>query len=324
MKRWCQNTLIGSGLAASALMVAGPAYSCSNVSDDGCPAVEEVDNHAASFTGTWVNSTNRLLYYGDDYRFAAGSGGPAPTATATFDSTVDTEVDGDYSVYARWAVDPNRCDTARFRIYDGPATLLATVTKDQRVGGGAWQRLGTYRFTPNNVPRVVLDNAGCAVNKYVIADGIRWVQEDVDHNAIVDEPGVEWAESGSVTNTGIGECGNPDWQVLRTITLTVPRSGYVLVQASGIVKQTLASGQYIRVAIDDASTGKAFEGLAPIMENESDETGVYENEDRFAISNVYSVSAGTRSFYLKGCRTEFADGAILWNDFTGIYFPTRY
>lgn len=322
MTTWREKTLIGMGLAAFALMAAGPAYSCSDPSVDGCPAVEEVDNNAASFTGTWYTSTQRLLYYGDNYRFAQGSGGAAVTASATFTSTVDTEVDGEYSVYARWAVDPNRCTTARYRIYDG-ATLRGTVTRDLTANGGAWRRLGTYRFTPNSTPSVIVDNAGCPVSKFIIADGIRWVQEDVDRNAIVDEPGIEWAESGSVTNAGVGECGNPSWQVLRTITLSIPRSGFVLVQASGIVVNTL-SGQYFRVGIDNSSTGKLIDSLAPYMENESDETGVWENEDRYAISNVYTVSAGTYSYYLKGCRSEFAAGNIQWGDFTAIYFPTRY
>jgi hypothetical protein len=313
-------------LAAGVTFIAGsPAYGCDDVSIDGCPAIAEVDNNVATFTGgPWFNSTARLLYYGDNYRPARGSGSSAITATATFrPGSLDTEVDCTYSVYARWAVDPNRCTAARYEIYDG-SNLIATRTANQRVNGGAWQRLGTFRFTPGNIPSVRLTNAGCPSNNFVIADAVRWVQEDQDRNSIVDEPGLDWAGRGSRSLSTVATCDSVNWTNLATVTITAPRNGWVLVEASGIALNTVASGQYSRVGIDDLSTGKAIDSLAPFFENSAGVTGSFENERRFAVRKVYSVAQGSRSFYLKGCKSEFAGGNLQWDDFTAIYFPTRY
>ena len=214
-------------LLAAPLVGIDAAYACSDVSVDGCPAVVEVDDNAATFTGTWKTSTAKLLYYGDDYEVGAGSGNATDTRTATFTTgVVDTEVDGDYSVYARWTTDSNRCTAVYYDIYDG-AALIATVTQNQQVNGGAWIRLGTFPFTANQLPKVVVSNRNCPTNRYVVADGIRIVQEDQNKNSIIDEGGAESAggdQNLALTTTDA---------VARAISVTAPTAGYVIVNASG-------------------------------------------------------------------------------------------
>jgi hypothetical protein len=287
----------------------------------------EMDNAdtVASVSGDWIISTKNLLYYGDNYFAAQGVGG-AQTRTVTYRSPTGYENDGTHCFYASWSDGPGRPTNTRYRIdFDGNGTFDTSVTVDQTENGGEWRRLTcSSAGSPGDRPIVEVSNFGVATNKFVVADGVRITREDVDRNGVIDEPGLDWAGKGEVNLSSVGQCNNPSWTNLTSVTITAPTSGYVLVEAAGIASNTFASGQYSRVGIDDSSTGKSVESLAPIFENISAETANYENERRYAIRNVYSVSAGSHSYYLKGCKSEFAGGRILWDDFTAIFFPTRY
>jgi hypothetical protein len=303
------RSVIYTALLATPLVGIDGAYACSNVSVDGCPAVEEVDDNAAVLTGVWKSSTAKLLWYGDDYEVGAGSGGPVATRTATFTSTVDTEVNGDYSVYARWTTDSNRCTTAVHQIYDG-ATLIATVPVNQQINGGAWRRLGTYTFTANQYPRVVVTNANCATNRYVVADGIRWVQEDQNKDSIIDEAGVEEAsgnQSFTLTTTDA---------VVRTISVTAPTAGYVLVNASGYWDASSA-GFVPRCSI---TTGAAVD-FSYLMIGSLDSSTT--NYMPFAGTRGFTVTAGTTTFNLV-CNTFAGTGTVGDSSLNGIFTPTRY
>jgi len=283
------------------------------------------DTAVASVSGSWITSTKNLLYYGDNYFAAQGAGG-SQTGTVVYTSPREYANDGTYCFYASWSDGPGRPTNARYRIdYQGDGTFDKSVTVNQTKNGGEWRLLAcSSAGSAGDRPKVEVSNYGVASNKFVVADGIRITRQDVDRNEVIDEPGLDWAEKGEVNLSSVGECGNPNWTNLRSVTITAPASGYVLVEAAGIVSNTVASGQYSRVGIDDSSTGKSVESLAPIMEKVADETTSYENEGRYAIRNVYTVSAGSHTYYLKGCRSEFAGGRILWDDFTAIFFSTRY
>jgi hypothetical protein len=283
------------------------------------------DTAVANVSGDWIISTKNLLYYGDNYFAAQGVGG-AQTRTVTYQSPSEYENDGTYCFYASWSDGPGRPTNARYRIdFDGNGTFDTSVTVNQTKNGGEWRRLTcSSAGSPGDRPKVEVSNYGVATDKFVVADGIRITREDVDRNGLIDEPGLDWAEKGEVNLSSVGQCDNPSWTNLTSVTITAPASGYVLVEAAGIASNTVASGQYSRVGIDDSSTGKSVESLAPIFEKISAETASYENEGRYAIRNVYTASAGSHTYYLKGCKSEFAGGRILWDDFTAIFFPTRY
>jgi hypothetical protein len=287
----------------------------------------EMDNAdtVATVTGGWVTSTKNLLYYGDNYFAAQGVGG-AQTRTVTYRSPNGYENDGTHCFYASWSDGPGRPTNARYRIdYEGDGTFDASVTVDQTKNGGEWRRLTcSSAGSPGQRPRVEVSNFGVAADKWVVADGIRITREDVDRTGVIDEPGIDWANRGEVNLSSVGQCDNPSWTNLASVTITAPTNGYVLVEAAGIATNTFASGQYSRVGIDDSSTGKNVDSFAPVFEKTAAETASYVNEGRYAIRNVYTASAGSHTYYLKGCRSEFAGGRILWDDFTAIFFPTRY
>ena len=333
---------IGLCLALTGVMAWAPVYADSD-------AIMDVDDNAANFTGTWGTSTNKLLYYGDDYQYAWGAGGSNPTATAyaQWIAPFPAEITGSYEVYVRWSVAPNREESAVYFVFERLGATLpdCTCSKNQTVDGGAWNYCCTATVPAGQYPWVRLGNENTNTNEVVVADGVRFVRTTKDGGDILngsltgsdvsngslydadigDEPGLDWAGKGEINLTSVGDCGNPSWTNLTSVTITAPTSGYILVEAAGIASNTVASGQYSRVAIDDSSTGKAVESYAPIFEKVSDETTNYVNEGRYAIRNVYyESSAGTHTYYLKGCKSEFAGGRILWDDFTAIFFPTKY
>ena len=291
--------------------------------------IMETDNHDATFGGTWGTSTARILYYGDDYRYVACSGSTGTvTGTAQFLARTTVDQSGYYTVFARWVVDPNRTTAAPYDIYadDGDTVPIGAVTRNQEVNGGEWRVLGTYLFTAGNRPKVILKN-NCAAEgdgAYVIADAIRWVKENIGSGDTVNEPGIEFSGSSSraVNTVSTNSAALTD---LASITLTAPSNGYVHVQASGIVRMDTAY-RWVRVAIGRTSGGSSFDSMAPLIEVATDDqAGIYSQERRFSMSKVYSVSAGTNSYYLKALREDTTtNGNIIWDNLTATFFPTRY
>lgn len=306
-------------------------------------AVMDTDDNAAAFTGTWTTSTATILFYGDNYQVAQGGG---MSDTATFRAPTMIDVTGQWCIYARWTAFPNRFSNVRFEVYDGiigamGTTLGGTFFVNQQQNGGAWRRLGCVPLTSGRFSEVQLSDFGAVAGQFVIADGVRWVREQVGAANIVDEPGQDFADQSSREIGGatpIDACnpstfpGLPIFTTLTTVTLTVPANGRVVVRASGQVALTVAS-KYVRLGIDDVSGGfmldtNTWTAAVPVGSTDSPE-----NRRSFAVQQVYVVTPGTRTFFLKACRevgTLFppdlpsADGTIFWDDFIAEYVPTMY
>lgn len=81
---------------------------------------------------------------------------------------------GSYEIYATWSPLDGLANDAPYFVFDGP-TMIATVKKDQKVApqtmqkdGVAWESIGTYAITQNNVS-IILSNSA---SSYVAADSI--------------------------------------------------------------------------------------------------------------------------------------------------------
>ncbi|MDQ6670548.1 MAG: hypothetical protein M3069_07295 [Chloroflexota bacterium] len=126
-----------------------------------------VDDDAAGvqLKGVWATSTNGTGFVGNGYRYrAAGDGSnsvrwPFPGASG-----------GSFEVFARWTSGPNRASNATYLVTH--ADGVKSVSVDQRSNGGAWQSLGTFRFTPGPDNGVALTDKADGV---VVADAVRFV-----------------------------------------------------------------------------------------------------------------------------------------------------
>jgi len=87
--------------------------SCNSIFADD-DAMMDVDDNAASFSGPWPTSTNRILYYGDDYQFANGTNSSAITAETVYTTAATLDVTGRYQVFVRWTTHPNRASNAQY------------------------------------------------------------------------------------------------------------------------------------------------------------------------------------------------------------------
>ena len=101
----------------------------------------DVDNHSAAFVGDWGYSTNKILYYGDDYRYAYGGGG-TKTATWTTNEYTDGYPYGYWKVFARWTTASNRYTAAVYNVYEVTSTgqtYRGSCTVNQQTNGGEWR-----------------------------------------------------------------------------------------------------------------------------------------------------------------------------------------
>ena len=254
-------------------------------------AIMDVDDNAASFVGSWGTSSVRILYYGDDYAFAAGSGGGATTASATFTTAQTADITGQYHVYVRWTAGNMRATSAVYRIRDNLGNSLGSCTKDQRFNGGAWQFCDNVTLTAGRRGVVVLGNENEPTNRFVCADAVRFVRQAWDNNDIVDEPGYELAQRGSTTSLALCSLPSANWTTLGTITLTTPRNyGIVWVHADGISLHT--NDEWARVCI---AANSGCTSLAPVLDQSSREVaeGAWDNETRWTF--FFQAEDGIRS-----------------------------
>lgn len=121
-----------------------------------------------SFTGTWTVS-GLAGSFGNASLFASQVSGASPTATYTFTSTIPAR--GMYDVYVRWTADPNRATNTPIDLVLADETR--TVTVNQEINGGQWNRIGTVPCEAGSTMSVVIRNNGA--NGNVIADGVQLV-----------------------------------------------------------------------------------------------------------------------------------------------------
>ncbi len=202
LKKNLWAVLATAGILLSALVAWGD--------DD---AIMDVDNHSAAFVGNWGTSTAKILYYGDNYRYAWGCGDTCttPTRTATFTTKQTADISGYYNVYVRHTTATNREETAQFKIYSvvsGTPTYRGTCYINQTQDGGEWLFCANVYLPNGSYGRVVLGNENTNPSEVVIADGVRFVRTGVDGGDILDGSvtGADISDS-SITSTDIATGG---------------------------------------------------------------------------------------------------------------------
>ncbi len=121
---------------------------------------------AVQLSGAWEASATTPGFYGGGYLFHAPGHGTA-TIRWLFPAG---GAPGRYDVFVRWSSGPNRASTARYDVVD--ATGATHVTRNQQIGGGRWQALGTFTFAPGQAQGVTLSGDADGV---VVADAVAWV-----------------------------------------------------------------------------------------------------------------------------------------------------
>jgi hypothetical protein len=153
---------------------------------------------------------------------------------------------------------------------------------------------------------------------------------DVD---IQDEPGIDFSPAlgRTITGTtaGISLCGNATtaYATMTSVSITAPTSGYVLVSANGHAC-THTANEYLYVALSNQPGGPVgtFDGRNFITVNSPvARPCAVGQSDTFSFQNVYSVAAGTTTYYVKACVAATTTSAnVTVHPVTAIFFPTRY
>jgi hypothetical protein len=121
-----------------------------------------MDNTSSYFsvTGTWATGTSAGDKYGTNYRFhsTAAVSEPAQWARAV--------TSGTYKVQAWWPAGSNRSNAAPYIMPNN-----ATVKKNQRVSGGAWNTLGTIGLSGTATTKL---SCWAASGYVVMADAVRY------------------------------------------------------------------------------------------------------------------------------------------------------
>ena len=136
--------------------------------------VFETDDNAATFTGTWANSTSPSHFYGTDYA-SAQTGGSVDVASFKTQTTITSTAS--WCIWAYWTSGADRTTQAKYQVFDG-TTSRTTFTVSQQTNGGAWRRLGCVQLSNGKTSEVRVSDTGLAAGNVVIADGVRWVLDE--------------------------------------------------------------------------------------------------------------------------------------------------
>jgi N-acetyl-anhydromuramyl-L-alanine amidase AmpD len=118
------------------------------------------------FSSSWSAGSSAAGLYGDDYRYAA-----TQPVSDGFTFWFHLPAGATRTIDAWWTSGANRSTTAPFVVYDSNGTKLGTVSVNQQLDGGAWNALGSFRFTAG-WNKVVLSR-WTTEGSVVIADAIR-------------------------------------------------------------------------------------------------------------------------------------------------------
>lgn len=118
-------------------------------------------NCTITSTGAWTVSTTGSPYGANALVKSAGTG------TNSVRWAVKLRQPGTYKVYARWTSAPDRATNATYQITHVNGT--SSVAVNQQTGGGQWQYLGTWGFSPSAPAQVLITDAA---NGSVSADAV--------------------------------------------------------------------------------------------------------------------------------------------------------
>jgi hypothetical protein len=122
-------------------------------------------------TGTPPYSGNHNPFTAGSYRTTASDAVPGASTTWT----PDIPETGSYAVCVSYAAAPGNVSDARYVVYHAGGATEFLV--NQRIGGGTWVYLGTFRFRAGTHPdsgSVVLTNESAQAGRTVTADAVRF------------------------------------------------------------------------------------------------------------------------------------------------------
>ncbi|MGM0474528.1 MAG: hypothetical protein ACQERV_10310 [Bacteroidota bacterium] len=142
---------------------------------------------------------------------------------------------------------------------------------------------------------------------------------DIAPSKINGIPGIEY--TGPETSQS-WTTGQYETKTLATITMTIPTAGYVLLIHSGVAT-FFGQGRRMYAGVGTSASTTTYDVMLGYLDGSSGE--------RFNIpytaSGVFSVTAGTRTFYATAHGSSTFDNANLnmtATSFSGIFFPIRY
>jgi hypothetical protein len=149
----------------------------------------------------------------------------------------------------------------------------------------------------------------------------------LDANEILDEPGIARSCLGGIGSNSYLQFDGTDtsYQTVLSVTITTPRSGYILVRGIGTVTiRNCSTYTFVMAQIDTVEASWRNDG-DQVVGNENIGTGEAYHQS-LDVQDVYYRSAGTHTFYLRARHWGFSTGEcyIIHPDLTAIYLPTSY
>ena len=301
------------------------------VSDNTDPTVSGGAGPYTSVTGTWHFATYDNLSnasslngapYGTNTRYSGTQTGSASGEFSWYTGPLTVGPGGPYTIEAFIPDNVALTPLATYRIERGSTsdcaastwTLLSNVTIDQGANHGSWARLGAYNFDQNVCYRVTLSNLAANAGWTVWADAIRF-QRAYEHKlTIPDMPNVFSANNaGAITITGTSGGTATD---IRTLTVTCPADGKVLINGSGeSVAKSNAVG-YMGIAYSIAKDTAVADINTVIQSSAQSVYNGDENRDFLSIQRFDSCTKGqTITYHLVGylAQPQTTTASYIWN-----------
>lgn len=192
--------------------------------------VDNANSALCTFDSPWSASATTEGYWGANYVKDGTVGADAVTRWAKF-STPDVDTDdlndnttwyyiapGYYKIYMRWTAFSNRPDAAPLEIkYDGGIDTSKTV--NQRVNGGQWNYIGTYKLAATgNYVKILATDAG-----YTVADAVMFAKTSENYpiasvTSSSSHVGSGWSNANAADGQRSSMLGSNGWSSENSLT----------------------------------------------------------------------------------------------------------
>jgi len=289
-----------------------------------------VFNGDPRFLGITVDTDDemlpRQLLASAPYAISTQGGNSIEVGSFTQSGNLRLRLEGIESAVA--TLSPYSTHGGSLNLWDEAGNYTMALQPDGTGEGGffaVYRSTSAQGFTVNgnysaNEPRV--DITGSTRGAYFRMDqtgdnSVILPTDAVNSAEIINEPGIVHRYKNTITTTSSVLAGD-------TLVITVPASGYVILQASGYFDALSNAGgsPYIRASISETAASINFDNFA-YFNLPSLPAGSY--YDDFSINGAFSVTAGAHTYYLNSSLgVGVTSGHMNRVHFMATYYPTSY
>ncbi len=171
-----------------------------------CQIETIIDNPQANFEGSWYISNSQPDRFGENYRYAWGSGSDLNKGYYKPFLHCPNQ---NYNHYIFYSAYTNRCTSSKLTVNYKDGSSVYYI--DQASNGGKWNYVGSFYYDKNFGYNSIISDGNCPSNSAVIADAFKWIPS-LPQEFILDDDGASFVGTWEYVSSSYGYNGDYYWR----------------------------------------------------------------------------------------------------------------